>query len=151
MSVSLTGKDSITLDGIRTLADFADGDVCNLEFPNNIVEAKVGKNGNAIYAFNSTGKTVNATLRILRGSADDKYLNSRLREYLNDQAAFVLIEGEFIKRAGDGQGNVSNDVYKLNGGVIQKIPGTKDNIEGDTEQSVSIYNIVFANTDRILA
>jgi hypothetical protein len=56
-----------------------------------------------------------------------------------------------IKRIGDGTGNVTNDVYKVNGGVVQKIPVVKENVEGDTEQSVSIYLIMFANTERSLS
>ena len=62
-SVSLTGQDSIILgqNGLapRILADLADGDTAMLEFPNNIVEAKVGKDGNTIYAFNATTHLTN--------------------------------------------------------------------------------------------
>lgn len=149
-SVSLTGNDTVIVDG-RILADLADGDTAALDFPNNLAEAKVGKNGNTIYAFNSTGRTVTATVRVIRGSADDKFLNSRMNEYINDSAAFLLLEGEFIKRAGDGQGNVTNDIYRLRGGIIQKMPATKENVEGDTEQSVAVWQVVFANTDRVMA
>ncbi len=150
MSVSLTGNDTIVLDA-RILADLADGDTAMLDFPNNLVEAKVGKNGNTIYAFNSTGRTVTVTVRVIRGSEDDKWINGRMVEFVQDPAAFLLLEGEFIKRAGDGAGNVTSDIYRLRGGVVQKLPGAKENVEGDTEQSVAIWQIIFANTDRILA
>lgn len=150
-SVTLTGADTVILDAGRIVADLADGDTALLEFPNNLAEGKVGKNGNTIYAFNATGKTVNVTLRVLRGSADDKYLNSRMQEYLNDPASFILIEGEFIKRAGDGRGNITADIYRLSGGIVQKMPGAKENQEGDTEQSVAIWNLTFANSNRVLA
>jgi hypothetical protein len=146
-SVSLTGKDT-TIINDRIFKDFADADCVNLEFPNNLVEAKVGKNGNAIYAFNSSGKLVNVKIRIIRGSADDKFLNSEVTNYTNDPAAYTLMIGEFIKRAGDGLGNVSNDTYKLEGGIIQKMPNAKENVSGDTEQAVTEYQIVFTNTDR---
>ena len=149
MSVSLTGKDTIIID-TRILNDLGTGDVANLEFPNNLVEAKPGKNGNTIYAYNASGKLANVTLRVLRGSSDDKYLASRMQEYINDPAAFVLIAGEVIKRVGDGAGNITNDIYTMKGGVIQKIPGGKENVEGDTEQALSIYVIVFANNDRVM-
>lgn len=150
MSTSLTGKDTTIIAG-RVFKDFADADTVVIDIPNNIVEAKVGKNGNTIFAFNSTGKTTNATLRLIRGSADDKFLNNKLNEYLQDPAAFVLLLGEFIKRSGDGQGNITSDIYKMEGGVVQKIPITKENVEGDTEQAVSIYQLIFANTSRIIA
>lgn len=149
MGVSLTGKDTVIID-TRIMADFATGDTVNMEFPNNLVEAKAGKNGNVIYAFNASGKLANVTLRILRGSADDKYLASRMQEYINDSAAFPLISGEFIKRIGDGAGNITADVYFMKGGVIQKIPTVKENVEGDTEQAVTIYVITFGNTNRIM-
>jgi len=150
MVVSLTGADTLILDG-RVLADLADGDTAALEFANDLVGMKTGKNGNALYAKNATGQNGALTLRVIRGSADDKYLNSRMSEYIQDSAAFTLIEGEFVKRAGDGDGNVTNDKYKCDGGVIQKIPGAKENQEGDIEQSVTIWQIMFARVRRIMA
>ena len=149
MSVALTGKDTTIID-TRRLTDFATGDVVLIDAPNNLVELKQGKNGNAIYAYNATGKQVTATIRVIRGTADDKYLAARMQEYINDPAAFVLISGEFIKRSGDGAGNITNEVYTMSGGVIQKMPGGKENVEGDTEQAVSIYVLVFSNADRVL-
>ena len=150
MSVALSGKDTLLLD-TRILQDLADGDTAVLEFPNDSVSMKKGKNGNALYAFNSTGKTVNVTIRVVAGSADDKYLNSRYQEFLLDPPSFIFLEGEFVKRVGDGQGNITNIVYKMDGGVIMKPPGSKENVEVDTEQSVSIYTIGFANNDRALS
>lgn len=153
-SVSLTGQDTIIIgqDGVapRIFSDLADADTATMEFPNNIVEAKIGKNGNTIYAFNATGRQVNVVLRIIRGSADDKYMNARYNQYLLDRAAFPLLEGEFVKRVGDGTGAVTADTYTMQGGVIQKLPAVKENVEGDTEQSVSIWNIIFTNANRAL-
>lgn len=149
-SVALTGKDTIILDTGRVLNDLADGDTCVLDFPNNLVEAKAGKNGNMIYAFNASGKLVNVTIRVLRGTADDKYLNSRLQEYVNDPASFVLVAAEFIKRVGDGAGNITSEVYQMDGGCFQKMPGGKENVAGDTEQAVATYALTFANSNRSL-
>lgn len=154
MSVSLTGSDVIQIGSsganLRTLADLADGDTGMLDFGNNIVEGKVGKNGNTIFSFNSTGKSATLTLRLIRGSADDKFLNSEMNLYLRDRAAYPLLDGEFVKRAGDGQGNVTADVYSMNAGVIQKYPNVKENVEGDTEASITEWVIFFANVDRSL-
>lgn len=149
MGVALTGKDT-SIIGTRILADLADGDCVNLDFPNNLVEAKIGKNGNTVYAFNATGKQATATIRVLRGSADDKYFSSEMNAYINDPAAYTLMSGEFIKRIGDGEGNITADIYQFKGGVIQKIPTVKENVEGATDQGVSIYTIIFANTARIM-
>ena len=153
--VSLTGKDTLAIGAtgaaLRILADLADGDTANLDFPNNLVEAKNGKNGNVIYAFNATGKVATLMLRVLRGSPDDKYLNSEMNLFISDPAAYPLLAGEFIKRIGDGAGAVTNDVYKVDGGVVQKFPVVKENVEGDTEQSVTAFQVVFANTERSLS
>lgn len=149
MSVALTGKDTTILD-TRMLTDFGTGDVVNITVPNNLVEVKQGKNGNAIFAYNASGKQVLTTIRVIRGSPDDKYLSARMQEYINDPAAFIPIAGEFIKRIGDGTGNITNEVYQMSGGVIQKMPEVKENIEGDTEQAIAIYPIIFANNDRVM-
>jgi hypothetical protein len=149
-ATALTGKDTITL-GTRILNDLADGDVANLEYPDNLVEGKNGKNGNVIYSFNAMGQRSTLTLRVLIGSADDKFLNSAVSNYINDPAGFTLLEGEFIKRVGDGAGNITNVVYLMAGGIVQKIPGSKENVAGETDQGVSIYVILFANTPRTLA
>ena len=150
--VSLTGNDTVAIGAtgaaLRIFADFGDGDTVNLDFPNNLVEAKTGKNGNTIYAFNATGQVVAVLIRVLRGSPDDKFLNAEMNLYLADPAAYPLLAGEFIKRIGDGAGNVINDVYKIAGGIVQKIPTVKENVEGDTEQAITIYQILFANTER---
>ena len=155
MSVSLTGSDSISIGAfgaqLRIMSDMADGDVGMLDFPNNIVEGKVGKNGNTIFALNTTGKQATLSLRVILGSADDKFLNAEMNRYLLDPPSYTLLAGEIVKRVGDGQGNVSNLVYPMSGGIIQKIPTVKDNVEGDTEQAVAVYTLFFANNERAIA
>jgi len=148
-TVALTGKDTIIIDD-RIIADSADGDTGVLEFPNNLFEVKQGKNGNVIYAFNAQGKLANFTLRLIRGSADDKYMMSRIQEAINDPPGFILFQAELFKRTGDGKGNVTSDIYQLPGGIPTKMPAAKENVAGDTEQAVSIYAISFGNSQRSL-
>lgn len=150
MSVALNGNDTIKIDS-RIMKDLADGDTAMLDFPNDLAGVKVGKNGNVLFALNATGQTATMTIRVVMGSEDDKYMNSRLQEFRNDPPTFVLFKAELIKRVGDGAGNVVNNTYKVSGGIITKFPGAKENVEGDTEQNVAIYVITFANTDRSLA
>jgi len=149
MSTSLTGSD-VTIINDRILADLADGDCVNLDPPNELATVKTGKNGNVIYAFNETGKEVTVTIRVLRGSADDKYLNGLMSSMKANFSSFVLLTGEFIKKVGDGEGNVTRDTYIMSGGVFTKNVGAKNNVEGDVEQSVSIYELKFANAPRTL-
>ncbi|RPJ58270.1 MAG: hypothetical protein EHM12_08275 [Dehalococcoidia bacterium] len=122
-----------------------------IDIPNNLVEMKSGKDNNAIIAFNASGQVVNATLRLISGSPDDKLLNSEITSYKSNRAGYILLTGEFIKRVGDGLGNISNIIYSFNNGVVQKYPATKENMDGDTEQSVSVYTLVFSRVDRIIA
>ncbi|MCK4786006.1 MAG: hypothetical protein KAV87_19775, partial [Desulfobacteraceae bacterium] len=146
---ALTGGDIVQLDD-RIFTDFADGDIATLEFPNDIGAVKTGKNGNSIYAFNATGLNVRPTLRIIMGSSDDKWLQSRIAEWINNPSTFNLITGKFIKNTGDGSGNVTKNIYNLMGGIFLKIPEAKSNVEGDTDQSVVIWNLTFSNGVRQL-
>ena len=146
---ALTGGDVIKVDD-RIFADLIDGDTVTLEYPNDVGAVKTGKNGNSIFAFNATGLNVRGNIRLVIGSSDDKYLQSRLAEWIKDPSAFVLMSGQFIKRTGDGSGNVTSNTYNLTGGTFLKIPEAKTNVEGDTEQSVVIYNLTFANGIRQL-
>jgi hypothetical protein len=146
---SLTGSDTISIDGIP-LIDLGDGDVGSLTYPNELVGVKTGKNGNSIFALNETGDQADLVLRVLRGSNDDKTLNSRLVSMKADFAGFVTITGQVIKKVGDGKGNVTNDIYDLSGGVFSKRVETISNVEGNTDQSLAIYNIKFTNSPRSL-
>jgi len=146
---SLTGNDTISIDGIP-LVDLGDGDVGALTYPNELVGVKTGKNGNSIFALNETGDQADLVIRVLRGSKDDKTLNSRLVSMKADFSGFITITGQVIKKVGDGLGNVTNDIYDLSGGVFSKRVETVSNVEGNTDQSLAIYNIKFTNSPRSL-
>lgn len=148
-SVAMSGSDTITINN-RVFANLADADFAMLDFPNDIANVKTGKDGNSIYGLNETGKQCEVKLRILRGSADDKFLNNLLAQQQANFASFVLMIGQFIKRVGDGQGNVAQDTYIMSGGIFTKIPVAKSNAEGDTEQSLAIYTLKFSNAPRVI-
>lgn len=146
-STSLTGSDTIKING-RILNDFADGNVAHLTFTADLVTVKTGKNGNSIYAFNNTGRQCDVALRLLRGSADDKYLNEQLSLFKNDPAQFSLLSGEFDKRVGDGTGAVTVDSYTMSGGAFKKQVDVLEDADGATDQAVAIYALVFSNAPR---
>lgn len=148
-SVSMTGSDTIKLNN-RVLSDLGDGDVVALTFPNELMTLKTGKNGNSIYALNESGRQCEVVLRVIRGSADDKFLNNLLALQKRNGAATVLMIGEFTKVVGNGAGLVTNDTYILSGGIFSKETEAKSNVEGDSEQSLAIYNLKFANAPRSL-
>lgn len=143
----MTGDDTIVLFG-RVLADLANANVAELDFPNEIVAVTTGKNGNSIYAANATGRQADFIVRVIRGSPDDRFLNELLQQQLADLPSFPLAEGQMVKRTGDGAGNVSFDTYLVSGGVFTKNVPAKSNVEGDTQQSVAEYAMKFTNSNR---
>lgn len=148
-TIAMSGSDTLKINN-RIIADLADGNCIELTFPNEIASVKTGKNGNSIYGLNESGKQADLVVRVIRGSADDKFLNNLLAQQKANFAGTVLMIGEFVKKIGDGSGNVSSDTFITSGGVFTKQPEAKSNVEGDTEQSVTIYNIKFSNAPRVI-
>lgn len=146
---ALSGQDTATING-RILADFADENFVELTFPDDIANVKTGKNGNSIYGLNETGRQCDVKVRVLRGSADDKFLNNLLIQQQNNFAGTILMIGQFIKKVGDGLGNVASDTYIMSGGIFNKMIEAKSNAAGDTEQSVSVYSMKFSNAPRVI-
>lgn len=148
-AIALSGSDTINFNN-RVLADLADGNCVELTFPNDISNVKTGKNGNSIYGLNESGKQCEVKVRLLRGSADDKFMQNLLTQQQANFAGTVLMIGQFIKKVGDGQGNITSDTYIMSGGVFTKQVEGKTNVEGETEQSVAMYTIKFSNAPRVL-
>lgn len=142
-TTSLTGNDVIIVNG-RNLTDLADGDNGALTHPNELSTTKIGKNGNALIAYNATGEVGELVLRIVRGSSDDRFLNQRMKAFERDPAGFTLMRGTFIKRSGNGRGFTTNDTYVLIGGTFFKKVDVTSNAEGNTDQAVCVYSIRFA-------
>ncbi len=144
---TITSDDTLTLFD-RVFGDFATGDVSTVTFPNAKVDVKTGKNKNTIYSRNAAGENAELVLRLLRGSSDDVFMAQKLLQQDNDFVGVSLAKGEFVKRLGDGQGNVLRDVYSLSGGVFSKNVAGKENVEGDIEQGVAIYTLMFSSAQR---
>ena len=145
---ALTGDDSIIINDIP-LRDFANNDIGTLELPNNLYEMATGKNSNTIFALDESGNNATLTVRVLMSSGDDKRLNGMIPQS-NGFAQTVLATGSVVKQVGDGQGNVSYNTYVLAGGMVQKKPEIKTNVNGDTEQAVVTYVLQFAEANRAI-
>lgn len=148
-TVAMSGADTIIINN-RVFNDLADADCVALTYPNDIANVKTGKNGNSIYGLNETGKQCEVAMRIIRGSADDKFMQNLLTQQQANFAGTILMQGTFVKKIGDGSGNITSDTYIISGGVFSKQVEAKDNTEGDTEQSLSIYHLKFSNSPRVL-
>ncbi len=148
-TVSLTGSDTIILNN-RVIVDLADGNVADLTFPNEIANVKTGKNGNAIYSLNESGKQAEFKLRLILGSSDDKFLQGLMALQQNNFAETVLLNGSFIKKVGDGAGVVTSAQYICSGGIFTKQIEGKSNVDGEVDQSIAMYTIKFSNAPRVI-
>lgn len=149
MIFNLTANDTLTLNS-HVFVDLSTDDVTTINFPNELVSRKTGKGGNTIFAQNQQGFNADLVLRLMRGSTDDQFMAGIIANQPADFPSTVLLNGTFVKRLGDGTGNVKSDVYTLSGGAVAKIPEGKENVSGDTSQGEVIYTIKFANCTRAI-
>ena len=147
--VSLSGNDTVVVNN-QPLSDFADGNVVEITFPNALANVKTGKNGNAIFGFNASGLQAEVKLRIVRAGNDDKFLLNLLAQQNANFAGTVLLTGVFVKKIGNALGTITSDTYILANGIFEKVPEAKSNVEGEPEQSVSIYMLKFATGTRVI-
>tara|TARA_R110000751_G_scaffold299695_4_gene411066 strand:- start:11924 stop:12379 length:456 start_codon:yes stop_codon:yes gene_type:complete len=147
---SLTGSDTFVLNG-RVLNDFGKGDVVTITYPESMVEVVVGKNKNSIYSENTSGQSADIEVKILTGSADDKFVNSLFLTQQRDLPAFTLLTCNYAKRVGDGASNISNAAHTGSGGIFAQGIDAKENTDGDTEAAQSIYKLKFSNLVRTIA
>lgn len=150
MSTVLTGGDTIKIND-RVFEDFGHGEIAKISYANQIAAVKKGRNKNAIISSNQSGDQATLELKVLRGSSDDKYLNSEIQKYKGAPDSYVLLNAELVKRLGDGQGNVTSDTEILAGGIILQLPEKMTNVEGDVEQAITVYTIEFAQGNRALS
>lgn len=143
-AVSLTGQDTAQIDGI-ILQTLADGMPFDITFPNDLGSVKAGKDGNTIFAKNEMGRVCAVTVRVLLGGKDDAYLNSRMQQWISDPSTFALLTAMFVKRVGDGEGTVESKVYQCSEGIFKRQVEGKTSAEGDTDQSVAVYELIFGN------
>jgi hypothetical protein len=146
---SVLGDDTIKI-GNRILADFGHGEIAKVSYSTDLATVKTGKNGNTIFAQNASGFQATMELKVLRGSSDDKFLQSLLTLYRSTPTTFVLQNAEIVKKIGDGTGVTISDTYILTGGIPTKQIEMIVNVEGDVEQALSVYTFIFATSDRAL-
>jgi len=145
----LTGDDTFVLWD-RVISDLADGSVVNIVADNNIAQSVVGKNGNIIIAKDEQGKKCTVELRVLKGSPDDQFIMQYYKTYEIDSALFIVGNGSFSKRLGDGFGNVVYDTRYLRAVHFTKAPyDAVQNVNGETDQAVTVYTFQ-AIVDRTL-
>ena len=146
---ALTGKDSLIINN-RAINNYSNGSTIEIAFQNDRIGTSTGKDDNTVISDNRQGGNAVLTLRLIRGSAEDIWFNGLSIEQDRDLPAFALLSGSYAKRIGDGSGNVTHDTYNLAGGVFQRHPDVQENLEGDTEQGTTVYQIFFSKVQRSL-
>ncbi|MCX5794957.1 MAG: hypothetical protein NTY77_05645 [Elusimicrobia bacterium] len=144
MGDTLVGSESLVLNG-HVFHDFADGKFVEVKFPNDQVQAKASKNGNTLFAKDEKGRLADLTIRVQVGSADDIWLNSQKSSCFSDLPGFILMQGSYNKRVGDGKGSIKTIIYQLQAGIFKKEIEGESSAEGDVEQGVAVYPMQFAN------
>ena len=144
---ALTGSDTTIIYG-RNLTFFGKGDVVKCDYPGDFVKVEQGKNGNTIYATDNSGFLAKLTVKVLRGSPDDVFLSSIVATAAQDLPSFVLGNGTFVKRIGQGNGSIVYDTYVLGGVCPTKKQPASENTDGDPEQAQVMYEFTAAASGR---
>lgn len=148
---SYTASDTIIFKDYRgefTLSDFADGTVAQLTAPNELSQTSTGWNGNSLGAHNEPGRQRECTLRIVKGSADDKRLNENYNLWKNRDLRYKPFNATFIKNVGHNDGSITPDTVECYFGLPAGQPEQVTDVAGDTNQVVSVYMIRFGNSER---
>lgn len=134
--------------GDWVLSDFADGTVAELSAPNELSQMTTGYNGNSLAAHNEPGRQRELTLRLVKGSSDDKRFNQFYTFWKNRDLRFRPLTMSFTKNVAHGDGSITNDKVSCFAGYPAGQPTQMSDMAGNTEQVVSVYMIRFGNSER---
>lgn len=134
--------------GDWVLSDFADGTVAELAAPNELSSMTTGYNGNSLGAHNEPGRQRELSLRVVKGSTDDKRFNENYNLWKNRDLRFRPLSMTFTKNVAHEDGSVTNDKVTCYFGLPTGQPVQMSDMAGNTEQVVSVYTIRFGNSER---
>lgn len=136
--------------GKWVLSDFAAGAVAELSAPNDISSTTTGYNGNSLGAHNEPGRQRELSLRLVKGSSDDKRFNKNYNLWKDRSIRFKPLKMSFTKNVAHEDGSITKDTVDCFFGLPSGQPTQVSNTEGDTEQVISVYMIKFGNSERSL-
>lgn len=148
MSDAYTGLDLLQMtdyQGEFTLSDFADGTVAELAASNELSTVVTGYNGNGLGAHNEPGRQRTLTLRLVKGSGDDKRINESYELWKKRDLRFKPFKCVFTKNISHSDGSITHDVVECYFGLPTGVPSQSINTSGEIEQDVTIYTITFAD------
>lgn len=148
---SYTAQDIIVCEdnsGDWVLSDLADGTVAELSAPNELSTTTTGYNGNSLGSHNEPGRQRECTLRVVKGSGDDKRLNKNYNLWKNRDIRFRPLKMTFTKNVAHSDGSITKDKVECFFGLPSGQPVQMQDTAGNTEQVVSVYMIRFGNSER---
>ena len=134
--------------GDWVLSDFAEGTVAELSAPNELSNITTGYNGNSLAAHNEPGRQRELTLRLIKGSSDDKRFNTFYNLWKNRDLRFRPLSMTFTKNVGHADGTITEDKVSCYAGFPAAQPTQMSDVAGNIEQVVSVYTIKFGNSER---
>ena len=148
---SYTAQDIIVCEdysGDWILSDLADGTVAELSAPNELSTTTTGSNGNSLGSHNEPGRQRECTLRVVKGSNDDKRFNKNYNLWKNRDMRFRPLKMTFTKNVAHEDGSVTRDTVECFFGLPSGQPVQMQDTAGNTEQVVSVYMLRFGNSER---
>lgn len=148
---SYTAQDIIVCEdysGDWILSDLADGTVAELSAPNELSTTTTGYNGNSLGSHNEPGRQRECTLRVVKGSNDDKRFNKNYNLWKNRDMRFRPLKMTFTKNVAHEDGSVTRDTVECFFGLPSGQPVQMQDTAGNTEQVVSVYMLRFGNSER---
>lgn len=148
-----TSKDILQVtdyQGEFTLSDFADGTVAELSAPNELATVVTGYNGNGLGAHNEPGRQRGLTLRLVKGSSDDKRINESYELWKQRDSRFRPFAVSLTKNISHSNGSTTHDTVECYFGLPTGVPTQSIDTTGNVDQVVSIYTLTFADYKRIV-
>lgn len=148
---SYTAQDILVCEdysGDWVLSDLADGTVAELSAPNELSTTTTGYNGNSLGSHNEPGRQRECTLRVVKGSNDDKRLNKNYNLWKNRDIRFRPLKMTFTKNVAHSDGSMTKDTVECFFGLPSGQPVQMQDTAGNTEQVVSVYMLRFGNSER---
>ncbi len=146
-----TAQDIIILEdfeGDWILSDFANGTVLQAQQTGSKSNTTTGYNANSLAAHDETGRQREVTIRIIKGSPDDKRLNRFYTMWDKHDLRYKPLNGQFTKVIGHGDTTMTNNTLSVFFGNPKDSPEEAVDRNGNTDQLVSVYVITFGNSER---
>lgn len=152
---SLVGGETLTIQpsggAARVIADFADASIVEVDFQSELINTTTGKNGNGIAVLDERGRNGAISFRIVKGSADDNYINGLFNAMKNNFVATKFLTISFSRSLIDGSGAVLTETYVFEGALFSQMPKAMANVHGDTEQAIAVWSAKAINSNRTIS